>query len=111
MQGTEVNMLELTMYNNFNPPAGWHLRYRPYAKPSARHVPLNGSYHQAGQRAAWPEAEMARMQFRSFTSTQSYVARMLKLIRFQYFMVDPETREVHPVGSQSQVPEHCANEG
>ncbi len=62
---------------------GGFLSYRPYIKPTARHVPLSHhSLHSWSVHRSWPVSEIRRMHSLSMTSCQLEVFKVLKISRF-----------------------------
>jgi hypothetical protein len=64
--------------------------WRPYVKPSAKHLPLHhDSLHAPATHISWPMAEMRRLSKLSFFSHDFENARDLKLARWsQFFLHD-----------------------
>ena len=65
------------------------LGYKPFIKPSARHVPLaSDSAHQRSVHLSWPLAEIRRMWLRSSCWQDFRKFRDLKISRWGHFFLD-----------------------
>jgi hypothetical protein len=85
-----VPFLDLTVFKTAPERESSLLSWRPYIKPTARHVPLSTeSLHPPSVHRSWPKAEMLRMTRRSATSAMAVSWRSHKLQRFQHFMLSP----------------------
>ena len=68
------------------------LAWKPYVKPTARHVVLStSSSHSVSCHRAWPVAEICRMFSRSCFSHHFEEARRAKLDRFEWFFLASES--------------------
>jgi hypothetical protein len=66
------------------------LAYKPYVKPTARHVVLSStSAHSRSCHRSWPCAEIQRMHSRAAFSRDFEAAKQAKLERFRWFFLDP----------------------
>ncbi len=88
----EATMLDLAVFKS-HANDQWCISHKPHIKSSARHIPLNHSYHPIDQRVAWPIAEVIRMHQRSSNQLQSQLFRMLKIVRFSYFFLEDAALE------------------
>ncbi len=67
------------------------LRWMPYIKPTARHVPLTrSSCHSAKCHGSWPLAEISRMYSRSFNDRSFRMFKQIKIDRFSHFFLRPD---------------------
>ena len=68
------------------------LSYKPYIKPSARHIPLGAlSEHPGYVHRSWPVSEIRRMHSLSETREDFFAFRDLKIARFAKFGIPPST--------------------
>jgi hypothetical protein len=83
-----TTMLDLRVYKTAGSDGITRLRWKPYIKPTARHVPLTSdSCHPRSCHRAWPVAEIGRMHVRSCRATDFGVFRDLKIGRFARFFL------------------------
>ncbi len=84
-----VPFLDLMIFKSAPEGEGF-LSWRPFVKPTARHIPLSSeSYHPASVHKSWPQAEMLRMTRRSADAATAASWRQAKLDRFKHFMLRP----------------------
>ena len=77
-------MLDLFVFKD--PLCPGRLGWKPYVKPSARHIPLScDSCHAEHVHKSWPVSEIRRMYNRSKRVEDFEVARGRMLQRFEYF--------------------------
>ena len=89
-----VPFLDLFVFKS-NPDGSSLIRWRPFAKPSARRIPLsNDSYHAESVHRSWPVAEMMRMSRRSCDEKTARHWQLLKLNRFQEFLLRPSVLDL-----------------
>jgi hypothetical protein len=85
-----VGVLLLDFFYKSNPSGPGLLKFRPYIKETARHVPLSSdSYHPWAVHKGWPVAEMLRMDRRASERETGRIYQELKLQRFSRYMLDP----------------------
>ena len=83
---SEVDFLDLSIFRRGHSRS---LCFRPFVKPTARHIPLaSHSEHPWRVHASWPIAEMARMRSRSMLTADFVRFSRLKLARFAETFLD-----------------------
>ena len=81
-----VSMLDLFIYKRSNVSDTRRLSYKPYIKPTARHVPLSEtSEHPMHVHRSWPLSEIQRMFDLSERAVDFEEFRQKKLTRFEEF--------------------------
>ncbi len=81
-------MLDLLVFKHTNN-SRTSLRWKPYVKPTARHIPLSSSScHTRRCHSSWPSAEIKRMYSRSVEHRHFLEAKALKLERFRSLFLD-----------------------
>ena len=82
----DIEVMKYWPHGSFCP----ELRFQPYIKPTARHIPLHhDSVHPVAVHETWPLAEMRRMKARSFAFHAFRRFRDIKLQRWSHFFLDP----------------------
>ena len=86
-----VPMLDMYIYKGQRFNASGRLDFRPYIKPTARHLPLTQhSAHAPSIHSYWPIAEISRMWRLSLHRSDFEVFRATKCERFENFRLDKE---------------------
>lgn len=71
------------------------LKFKPYVKPTARHIPLaSDSYHPWGVHKSWPVAEMLGMSRRSSDVHLARAWQQAKIRKFLHFFIDARVVQV-----------------
>ena len=81
-----ASMLDLFVWKGLRFDASGALDFRPYIKPTARHIPLiNSSRHLPSIHTGWPKAEIMRMHRLSLHAEDFEWFKRIKLDRFTEF--------------------------
>jgi hypothetical protein len=85
-----VPFLDLFVFKASEHGAPHRLAWRPYVKPTARHVPLSSaSCHPMSCHRSWPRAEIQRMFSRASFRADFECAKQQKLSRWRSFFLSP----------------------
>jgi len=85
-----VQMLDLFIYKGDRFAKMNRLDYKPFVKPTARHIPLSSSSKHAPRvHKSWPVAEVARMHRLAMHKHDFIDFKLAKIARFELFSLDP----------------------